>query len=238
MLHSVEVILQLRIYAMYNKNKWLAMLNTAFFFAEITVMLVVYNYGISIGTTLATPEGLTGCYGITTSYLFSIWIPGLVFEMWLVLLAIYKAIERSHSGVIVDGQRLDLLSLLIRDKMSHASMIVSGTRLLLNLFEAFHHRVRHSRGATTTSSGAYDSRATEDVSTLPTFRAAKRDLSSRRSDWADTMVLTGMDGSDATDSAGSADVLDVEVDGGAAREVYRLENLYGPRDVVSGRGQD
>ncbi|KAL1948488.1 hypothetical protein VTO73DRAFT_12563 [Trametes versicolor] len=265
---------KLRIYAMYNKNKWLAMVNGFFFFAEITVMLVVYNYGISVGTTLATPEGLTGCYGITTSYLFSIWIPGLVFEMWLVLLAIYKAIERSRSGVVVDGQRLDLLALLIRDNviyfvvialglltntimwlaapdglaasavsMSHASMIVSGTRLLLNLFEAFHRRVRRSRGATTTG-GAYDSRATEDVSTLPTFRAAKRDLSSRRADWADTTVLTGVDLSGATDSTGTADALDLEVEGGpAGREVYRLEHLYGPRDVVSfkgpgGRGQD
>lgn len=45
------VILQLRIYAMYHKNKWLAMFNAAFFFAEISVMLIVYNYGISVGTS-------------------------------------------------------------------------------------------------------------------------------------------------------------------------------------------
>lgn len=72
--------------------------------------------GLQLCTALATPPGLTGCYGITTSYLFSIWIPGLVFEMWLVLLAIYKAIERARSGIVVNGHRLDLLALLIRDK--------------------------------------------------------------------------------------------------------------------------
>lgn len=36
--------------------------------------------------------------------------------MWLVLLAIYKAIERARSGIVVNGHRLDLLALLIRDK--------------------------------------------------------------------------------------------------------------------------
>lgn len=36
---------------MYHKNKWLAMFNAAFFFAEISVMLIVYNYGISVGTS-------------------------------------------------------------------------------------------------------------------------------------------------------------------------------------------
>ncbi|KAL1948478.1 hypothetical protein VTO73DRAFT_12553 [Trametes versicolor] len=273
MLYSVEIILQLRIYAMYHKNKWLAMFNAAFFFAEISVMLIVYNYGISVGTTLATPPGLTGCYGITTSYLFSIWIPGLVFEMWLVLLAIYKAIERARSGIVVNGHRLDLLALLIRDNviyfvvialglltntimwfaapdglaasavsMSHASMIVSGTRLLLNLFEAFHQRVQRSLGVTT--SGAYDTQATENLATLPTFRAAKRDLSSSRrtrAGWTDTSVLTGTDwssGTDATESTYAPEpATDGEVEGWRQRrqEVYRLENLYGPHDVAGSK---
>ncbi|KAI0634233.1 hypothetical protein C8Q77DRAFT_1055851 [Trametes polyzona] len=271
MLYSVEVILQLRIYAMYHKNKWLALFNAAFFLAEIIVMLTVYNYGISVGTTLATPEGLTGCYGITTSYLFSIWLPGLAFEMWLVVLAIWKAIERARSGIVVNGQRLDLLALLIRDKcvffslfeialglltntvmwfaapdglaasavsMSHASMIVSGTRLLLNLFEAFHRRVQRSRGATTT--GAYYNTGaltgTEDASTLPTFRAAKRDLSQgtgTRSGWADTAILTTTDWTVGTGTGTEGTESTVDVDMVRARErrgVYRLENLYGAND--------
>ncbi|KAI0356920.1 hypothetical protein OH77DRAFT_1588791 [Trametes cingulata] len=260
MLYSVEIILQLRIYAMYHKNKWLALFNAAFFFSEITVMLIVYNYGISVGTTLATPPGLTGCYGITTSYLFSIWIPGLIFEMWLVVLAIWKAIERAREGIVVNGQRLDLLALLIRDNviyfvvialglltntimwfaapdglapaavsLSHASMIVSGTRLLLNLFEAFHRRVHRAR----TTTGL----VTEDASTLPTFRAAKREGVSARSGtvgWTDTAVLTNTDflSSTAADSSLDGDGGDGEEEARvlARGGVYRLENLYGPDD--------
>lgn len=43
-------VLQLRIYAMYNKNKWLAIFNGVLFVIEIIVMLVVYNVGIHAGT--------------------------------------------------------------------------------------------------------------------------------------------------------------------------------------------
>ncbi|KAI0372487.1 hypothetical protein BV20DRAFT_964078 [Pilatotrama ljubarskyi] len=262
MLYSVEIILQLRIYAMYHKNKWLAIFNAAFFFSEITVMLIVYNYGISVGTTLATPPGLTGCYGITTSYLFSIWIPGLIFEMWLVVLAIWKAIERAREGVMVNGQRLDLLALLIRDNviyfvvialglltntvmwfaapdglapaavsLSHASMIVSGTRLLLNLFEAFHRRVNRAR----TTTGL----VTEDASTLPTFRAAKRSglpseaSRGRSAGWSDTTVLTNTEfGGGAYSETDASEIGDAELEAAvlARGGIYRLENLYGPDD--------
>lgn len=127
-------------------------------------------------------------------------------------------------------------------RMSHASMIVSGTRLLLNLFEAFHQRVQRSLGVTT--SGAYDTQATENLATLPTFRAAKRDLSSSRrtrAGWTDTSVLTGTDwssGTDATESTYAAEpAADGEVEGWRQRrqEVYRLENLYGPHDVAGSK---
>lgn len=89
-------------------------------------------------TVFPTPEGFIGCYGVTTPYLFAIWIPGmdiwvffrsncpsstglflgLIYETWLVFLTLYKAVERSRSGVNVDGLHLkvDLLTVLIRDK--------------------------------------------------------------------------------------------------------------------------
>lgn len=80
---------------MYNKKKWLTYFNLVLFVIEIVVMLVVYNIGIHAGISkqsdsrcsrllthlriaLPTPPGLTGCYGITTSYLFSIWLPGML----------------------------------------------------------------------------------------------------------------------------------------------------------------
>lgn len=119
-------------------------------------------------------------------------------------------------------------------------MIVSGTRLLLNLFEAFHQRVQRSLGVTT--SGAFDTQATDNVSTLPTFRAAKRDLSSSRRTrpgWTDTSVLTGTDWTSGTDTTEStyANEPDGEVEGWRQRrqEVYRLENLYGPHDVAGSK---
>jgi len=169
MLFTVEVVLQLRIFAMYNRNKTLATVNLVFFALEIVAMLTIYNVGITFGTTLATPAGVTGCWGFTTNYLFSIWFPGLAFECWLAGLAVWKAVDRSRKGVMVNGQKVDLLSLLIRDSviyffliaaglasnaiiwlastsavdavvvpLAHASMIVGGSRLFLNLREAYY----------------------------------------------------------------------------------------------------
>ncbi|KAG6373875.1 hypothetical protein JVT61DRAFT_6028 [Boletus reticuloceps] len=170
-LFTVEVVLQLRIFAMYNRNKTLATVNLVFFAMEIVAMLTTYNIGITFGTTLATPAGITGCWGFTTSYLFSIWFPrkSLAFECWLAGLAVWKAVDRSRKGVMVNGQKVDLLALLIRDSViyffliaaglasnafiwltstsavvsivvpiAHASMIVGGSRLFLNLREAYY----------------------------------------------------------------------------------------------------
>ncbi|KAI0362679.1 hypothetical protein OH77DRAFT_1389092 [Trametes cingulata] len=209
MMFTIHVILQLRIYAMYNRNKKLAIFNLIFFILEYGSSSAVYNYGISIGTTLPTPPGLTGCYGITTSFLFTIWLPALAFELWLVFLAIWKACQRHRDRFAVNGQRLDLLSVLIRDNviyfvviaigllvntimwtaappglasvavpLSHTSMIISGSRLLLNLFEA-HERTLRSGGPTTTLGVA----TTQQQSTL----VFNRD---ERSRWTDMGVLT------------------------------------------------
>ncbi|KAI9566293.1 hypothetical protein HD554DRAFT_1177377 [Boletus coccyginus] len=75
---------------------------------------------------LATPPGITGCWGVTTSYLFSIWFPGLAFECWLAGLAVWKAIDRSRKGVMLNGQKVDLLSLLIRDSVIYFFLIAAG----------------------------------------------------------------------------------------------------------------
>lgn len=45
------VVLQLRIFAMYNRNKTLAAVNLVFFTMEIIAMLTVYNIGIKAGTS-------------------------------------------------------------------------------------------------------------------------------------------------------------------------------------------
>lgn len=58
---------------------------------------------------------------------------GLAFEMWLVVLALYKAWERSRAGAVVEGLKLDLLSLLIRDKyvLKFSSLLIITQWLLL-----------------------------------------------------------------------------------------------------------
>ena len=104
-------------------------------------------------------------------------------------------------------------------------MIVSGTRLLLNLFEAYHRRVNYVH---TTTGGI-----TEDETTLPTLQVAKPSWARGR--WVDTTVLTDFD-----PAIGISDT-DADTDATMSRrhDIYRLGDLYGPRELdESWRGSD
>ncbi|KZT19608.1 hypothetical protein NEOLEDRAFT_1141865 [Neolentinus lepideus HHB14362 ss-1] len=163
MLYTVEVVLQFRIYAMYNRNKKLMMGIGILFILEIAAQIVVYNVGIHNGTTIPTPEGLTGCFGTSTKYLFSIWLPGLAFELVLLCLAVWKGFRTSRTTITLAGNKVNMISVLVRDSiavglftnamlwfaapegldevavsMSHASMIIGGSRLLLNVRSAYY----------------------------------------------------------------------------------------------------
>ncbi|KAI1793635.1 hypothetical protein LXA43DRAFT_1092436 [Ganoderma leucocontextum] len=89
---AVQVILQLRVYALYQKSRRVRLFLTCCCLAEVTVM------AIFIGITLADIKGLpvistnTGCY---YTGIFSIsavfWLPALVYEPVLCLMVLWKA---------------------------------------------------------------------------------------------------------------------------------------------------
>ncbi|KAI0362680.1 hypothetical protein OH77DRAFT_1515869 [Trametes cingulata] len=216
--HSSQssLILQLRIYAIYNRNRRLAIVNAVFFFLENLSSAIVFNYNVAGGTILATPPGVIGCYGILSSSVFSIWLPALAFELWLVFLAMWKAYQRHREQIVVNGRRLDLLSVLIRDNviyfvvialgllinaiiwfaapsglapaavaLSQTSMIISGSRLFLNLFEAYGRSLRSGVFTTTGVS------TTQQQSTLVFNYIMPHGAFSQRSRWTDMGALAG-----------------------------------------------
>jgi hypothetical protein len=79
----------------------------------------IQKFMLLLGITLRS-EGITGCYppDIPTLY-FLVWIPGLMFEVMLCLLVLYKAWKDYKND-----WRSSLSNLLVRDRsVSHHSTV-------------------------------------------------------------------------------------------------------------------
>jgi len=115
----IQVILQLRVYALYERSKTILMLLLTFCALEIAAMASLV--GVTIGhlehiPVVSTP---TGCFYrglLNASALF--WVPGLVFEPLLCVLVIYKAWSREKQG-----RRIPLMVTVARDSLIYFAVI-------------------------------------------------------------------------------------------------------------------
>ncbi|EJD42527.1 hypothetical protein AURDEDRAFT_168340 [Auricularia subglabra TFB-10046 SS5] len=113
--YTVEVALQMRVYAIYRRSRALLILNTTLFLLEITAMLAVWwTSGCRIMTRTRSWGGASG---VVTSACAQengfpwYWIPGFAFELWLATLALYKALQRAPQQKL----KKDILSTIIND---------------------------------------------------------------------------------------------------------------------------
>jgi len=120
---SVEIILQARIYAVYNCNRKLLAVMVILCCIEIASEFLAFLFGIP---SESPPPGLTGCYpsNISSFYWF-IWVPGLVYETFLCFLMLYKARE-----LYKNEYQSSLLRVVMRD--SFVYFFTSFAVLLLN----------------------------------------------------------------------------------------------------------
>lgn len=73
---EVQIILQLRIYAMYNRCKWLLYLNGLLFCVEIATAVTLMVRLLSRGTILGSPAWVIGsCYEVHSQSVWLIWLP-------------------------------------------------------------------------------------------------------------------------------------------------------------------
>ncbi|KZV89879.1 hypothetical protein EXIGLDRAFT_750930 [Exidia glandulosa HHB12029] len=120
---AVQLILQLRIYAMYNRCRPLLYINGIFFVMEIASALALMFTLLGQGTSIPTPNWIIGsCYGTHPPTIWMIWIPPLIYESYLAALAILKIINEPHPPI--PGQR-SLLSILVRDSVIYFVFVVS-----------------------------------------------------------------------------------------------------------------
>ncbi|KAG7094295.1 hypothetical protein E1B28_007896 [Marasmius oreades] len=118
-LWSVEIIMQLRVYVLYNCSKRIAIINFFLFLASLAGFLVILIHNAQrrravIADAVQLP--LPGCPSIHTGIEWAQWVPATVFEGVLAGFALYKTLK-SSTGRFRDGKRIGLYELLLRDNL-------------------------------------------------------------------------------------------------------------------------
>ncbi|KAJ3837054.1 hypothetical protein EV361DRAFT_908158 [Lentinula raphanica] len=116
-LWSVEIIMQLRIYALFNCSKRVAIANSVLFLASIAgfIYILVHNAErrrAVIASAIALP--LPGCPSIHSGIEWAQWVPATIYEVILFIYALYKTIK---SARLRNGVRISLHTLLLRDNL-------------------------------------------------------------------------------------------------------------------------
>ncbi|KAF7321149.1 hypothetical protein HMN09_00203000 [Mycena chlorophos] len=122
-LWSVEIIMQLRVYALYNCSKRIALTNFLFFLASIAAFMwiLVVNHShraAVIADVIRLP--LPGCPDVHSGIEWAQWVPATVFEGYLFLFALVRAIratmDETRRGIHA-SRKYSLLSLVLRDNV-------------------------------------------------------------------------------------------------------------------------
>ncbi|KAJ7431246.1 hypothetical protein B0H11DRAFT_2131577 [Mycena galericulata] len=117
-----EVILQMRLYALYFLNKKVLALMVVAFLASSASSAVIMGKVLSglAARSHPIPSMPTFCYPVATSvpsYFFAFWIPIIAFESLLCGLALYRGFQTFRaSGTLFQSGR-HLVSILIRDSV-------------------------------------------------------------------------------------------------------------------------
>ncbi|KAJ7922268.1 hypothetical protein B0H13DRAFT_1603737, partial [Mycena leptocephala] len=118
-LWSVEIVMQLRVYALYNSSKRIAVLNLLLFFGSIAgfMWILVFNHSrraAVIASVIHLP--LPGCPSVHSGIEWVQWVPATVFEGMLFAFALFKTCESTYRSLRQDTE-LPLHSLLLRDNI-------------------------------------------------------------------------------------------------------------------------
>ncbi|KZV89875.1 hypothetical protein EXIGLDRAFT_771324 [Exidia glandulosa HHB12029] len=120
----VQGVLQLRLYLMYNRDRKLMWINIVLYTIQIVVWLVVLNVLTRnepqfSGGLRIPPYVMGSCYHIIDSERTAIgWLPSLIFELWMMLQAVYRVWREPK----LRGP--SILASLVRDSVLYFGMMV------------------------------------------------------------------------------------------------------------------
>ncbi|PPQ99289.1 hypothetical protein CVT24_009289 [Panaeolus cyanescens] len=129
-LWTIEIIMQLRVYALFDRSRKLALINAFFFFLSILgFMVILVVNAIRRPALIAKAIGLPlpGCPVVNGLVQWAQWIPATIFEIILFSQILYKACT-SLSSRIKLKQRVSLEEVLLGD---HVLYFLGITLLLI-----------------------------------------------------------------------------------------------------------
>ncbi|EJD40831.1 hypothetical protein AURDEDRAFT_170023 [Auricularia subglabra TFB-10046 SS5] len=119
---EVEVVLQLRIYAMFERSRRILWVNATLCALQVLCAAVIVAKNYSQAHWVAVPNWIIGsCYSLRPKVVATVWIAPLTYELYLASLAVYKVVrDRKTFGTWEN----DIQTVLVRDSVSYFFLIV------------------------------------------------------------------------------------------------------------------
>lgn len=131
-LWSVEVVMQLRIYVLFNRSKKVALINAILFVISIGAFLWIMVFNALQRKTLianAVRLPLPGCPAINGNSQWALWIPAMLFEFVLFGFAVFKSVVSTAARIKLN-QRTSLTGILLHENILY--FLVVACLLILN----------------------------------------------------------------------------------------------------------
>ncbi|KAJ7105904.1 hypothetical protein C8R44DRAFT_987510 [Mycena epipterygia] len=226
-LWSVEIIMQLRVYALYGCSKRIAVINLLLFAGSIVgfMWILIFNHSRRASVIAgAIHLGLPGCPSVHSGIEWAQWVPATAYEGILFGFALFKTFQSTIISLRRDST-MTLYSILIRDNILYffaiASLLVFNNLMVVSLT----HIPWFSYGPFHAAVGIMTSRML-----ISLRKATSEDVISVRSPDSSTLGAYG---------SGSQKDMDMEFESGwAAGSFASSDTLHGIETVIQfGRPQ-
>lgn len=120
---EVDIVLQLRVYIMYRKSRFILWLNAALCVANVGCAAAILVIFFSKTHFVGVPAYIQGaCYDMRPKVLGAVWVAPLAYELYLAALAVYRLVQdHSAYGGVLDGP--SLITILARDSVVYFFLI-------------------------------------------------------------------------------------------------------------------
>ncbi|KAG8977637.1 hypothetical protein FRC05_000893 [Tulasnella sp. 425] len=116
LLSVLDLLLGYRVLCLYRMRRSLVIFNVVFYLICLVLFAVIVGLGYRGFDGIDTPRGMTGCFCTIGSWLvFMSCVPGLLFQIWIFGLALYRVAAYSKS---TRRSLPEVLRLLLKDSIS------------------------------------------------------------------------------------------------------------------------
>ncbi|KAJ7131210.1 hypothetical protein C8R44DRAFT_699113 [Mycena epipterygia] len=138
-LWSVEIIMQLRVYALYGCSKRIAAINLLLFAGSIAgfMWILIFNHSRRASVIANVIHlGLPGCPSVHSGIEWAQWVPATIYEGILFGFALFKTFESTIISLRKD-RTLSIYSLLLRDNILYffgiAAILVANNLMVVSV---------------------------------------------------------------------------------------------------------